>query len=290
MSETTTSAREESHVPALSASSMNDFRRCPLKYRLSYVDKLSTPGSPATLRGTLVHKVLEDMFDLAPSQRTEAQVCSTIDAAWERVCTSQDVAPILLQVSPQELKDQARKLLHAYFTLENPQQLAPTGRESKFEAVLDNGIRLRGYIDRIETNPQGQVRIVDYKTGKAPQPRYQSDYLFQMNTYALLHQSVTGTLPVVTRLLFLGGTQPQHLDFTPQSTQIQDFATEIAQIWEQISRRLQNAHFEARRNALCNWCDFQDICPLFGDALPPLPPLRVEYMQQIGPAAVAPTA
>jgi hypothetical protein len=36
------------------------------------------------------------------------------------------------------------------------------------EAELDWGLRLRGYIDRLDMTPAGDIRIVDYKTGKVP--------------------------------------------------------------------------------------------------------------------------
>ena len=58
-----------------------------------------------------------------------------------------------------------------YFTLEDPPRLEPAERELCVEAVLPSGLRLRGYIDRLDVAPAGEMRIVDYKTGSAPASR-----------------------------------------------------------------------------------------------------------------------
>ena len=51
-------------VGSLSPSRAGDFMTCPLLYRYRTIDKLPEPSSPDAVRGTVVHKVLEDLFDL----------------------------------------------------------------------------------------------------------------------------------------------------------------------------------------------------------------------------------
>ncbi|CAM5693717.1 hypothetical protein SMICM304S_06807 [Streptomyces microflavus] len=53
-----------------------------------------------------------------------------------------------------------------------PHAAEPAERELFVETELESGLRLRGVIDRIDVAPTGDVRIVDYKTGKAPRPEY----------------------------------------------------------------------------------------------------------------------
>ena len=61
--------------------------------------------------------------------------------------------------------------MERWFTLEDPTRLEPAERELFVEAELESGLKLRGIIDRVDVAPSGEVRIVDYKTGKAPRPR-----------------------------------------------------------------------------------------------------------------------
>ena len=53
------------------------------------------------------------------------------------------------------------------------------------ETTLESGLRLRGYIDRLDVAPSGDIRIVDYKTGRAPREAYEASALFQMKFYSL---------------------------------------------------------------------------------------------------------
>ena len=59
-------------TPALSPSRAADFKQCPLLFRFRTIDKLEGPPSPAAARGTLVHAVLEHLFDLPAAERTPA--------------------------------------------------------------------------------------------------------------------------------------------------------------------------------------------------------------------------
>ena len=55
---------------SLSPSRALDFQSCPLLYRFRVLDRLPEPPSPAAVRGTLVHSVLEALYDLPAGQRT----------------------------------------------------------------------------------------------------------------------------------------------------------------------------------------------------------------------------
>lgn len=276
------------HPPALSASSAKQFTQCPLKWRFKYVDKLPEPQSPAALRGTLVHKMLEDMFDLAPAERVAPKVVTTVDAAWETVTADSYQLETILEQSPAaDLKAEAVRLIEAYFTLEDPRRLQPTGRELLVEALLQSGLRLRGFIDRVEQAPNGEVRIIDYKTGKAPDMRFTGDYIFQMRMYALLYREQYGVVPTRTQLLFLGGNNPQVLTFDPTDQDVEEFIFELENLWDDIHEHLQAQRFETRRSRLCDWCYFQDICPAFGGTPPEVNPENIAKISKIGSGAGA---
>ena len=59
-------------------------------------------------------------------------------------------------------------MLDRYFTMEDPRRIEPAERELYVETTLESGLRLRGYVDRLDVASGGAVRIVDYKTGTAP--------------------------------------------------------------------------------------------------------------------------
>src|SRR5882757_2691340 len=70
---------------SLSPSRAADFKNCPLLYRYRCVDRLPQAPSRAATRGTMVHAVLESLFDLPAAERTVAAARDLLPAAWQRV-------------------------------------------------------------------------------------------------------------------------------------------------------------------------------------------------------------
>src|SRR5258708_4012187 len=156
--------------PSLSPSRAGDFLTCPLLYRFRVIDRLPEPPSQAATRGTLVHSVLERLFDAAAADRTPATARALIEPEWTRL---QEAEPDLAGLFDDDAQrdawlDEVTRMLDRYFTLEDPRRIEPAHRELCVEAELASGLRLRGYIDRLDVAPGGQMRIVDYKTGGSP--------------------------------------------------------------------------------------------------------------------------
>ena len=97
-----------------------------------------------------------------------------------------------------------RDLLDAYFALEDPTRLEPAERELFVEYDLESGLRLRGYVDRLDVAPDGPLRVVDYKTGRAPREGFEAKAMFQMRFYALVLWRLRGEVPRLLQLLYLG--------------------------------------------------------------------------------------
>src|SRR5258708_8685806 len=81
---------------------------------------------------------------------------------------------------------EASDMLDRYFTLEDPTRLEPKHREHAVEAILESGLLLRGYIDRLDVRADGEIRIVDYKTATAPRPEFDAPPLLPLKFYASL--------------------------------------------------------------------------------------------------------
>jgi putative RecB family exonuclease len=149
--------------PALSPSRAADFMTCPLLYRFRVIDRLPEPPTEATARGSLVHAVLERLFDLPAGERTPAAARALLGPEWERLAADE---PSLATLFPNDGERavwyaSAESIVDAYFRLEDPRRLEPSAREEYVETALDSGLRLRGYIDRLDIAPGGQIRIVD---------------------------------------------------------------------------------------------------------------------------------
>jgi RecB family exonuclease len=183
---------------SLSPSRASDFMTCPLLFRFRTVDRLPEPSSPDAVRGTVVHKVLEDLFDLPASDRTPARAADLLVPAWEAILEADpSIAEMFGSAGPEigAWLASCQDSLGRYFALEDPTRLEPAERELYVETLLDSKLLLRGFVDRLDVAPTGEIRVVDYKTGKAPHEAFEAKALFQMKFYALVIWRTRGVVP-----------------------------------------------------------------------------------------------
>jgi putative RecB family exonuclease len=259
--------------PSLSPSRAADFMTCPLLYRFRVVDKLPEPPSPAAARGTLVHAVLERLFDEPPRGRTPAAARVLLAPQWERLVTEVPALADMFGDATERAAwlDEAGAMLDRYFTLEDPSRIEPAHREMSVQALLDSGLTLRGYIDRLDVAHTGEIRIVDYKTGLAPVPDYEARALFQMKFYALALWRTRGEVPRLLQLIYLGNGEI--VRYAPDEADLQATERKINALWQAIDRARTSGDWRPRPSRLCTWCSYQALCPAFGGTPPPLPEL-----------------
>jgi putative RecB family exonuclease len=263
----------EAVLGSLSPSRAADFKTCPLLYRFRTIDRLPQTPSKAAARGTVVHAVLEEIFELPAAQRTLEAARALVPGAWQRVLAeAPEVAALFADdADGSELADWlagAADLVDNYFALEDPSRLEPAAREERVEIIID-GLRLRGYVDRIDVSPAGDIRVVDYKTGSTPREAFEAKALFQMKFYALVLWRTRGVVPRQLRLMYLADTDT--LSYAPDADELARFERTLKAIWAAIERATQTGDFRPSPSRLCDWCDHQALCPEFGGTPPPFP-------------------
>lgn len=259
--------------PALSPSRAADFKQCPLLYRFRAVDRLPEPPSTAQLRGSVVHAALEQLYGMPAAQRGPQTAMSLVDPAWERVLAEHpDLADGFTDEQRGQLLSEARDLLNGYYRLEDPTRFDPQSCEQRIEVELADGTLLRGYVDRIDVAGTGELRVVDYKTGKAPPAaRALAEFkaLFQMKFYAVALLRSRDVLATRLRLIYLA--DGQLLDYTPELDELLRFEKTLMAIWRAIQSAGATGDFRPNPTRLCNWCSHQALCPVYGGTPPPYP-------------------
>lgn len=260
-------------TPSLSPSRAGDFLSCPLLYRYRTVDRLPEPGSRDAVRGTLVHLVLERLFDRPAPERTPKVAEAMVAPAWVELTEQHpDLLDLFADADERELArwlGSARAAVRRWFTLEDPQRLEPAEREVFVEAVLESGLTMRGVVDRIDVAPDGAVRIVDYKSGRAPGVGFEAKALFQLKFYAAVLRRTRGTVPAMLQLVYLGSGEV--LRHVPDEDDLVATERKVDAVWRAIELARESGDWRAKRNALCTWCPHQAICPVWGGTPPPLP-------------------
>jgi putative RecB family exonuclease len=131
-------------IGSLSPSRAGDFMTCPLLYRFRVIDRIPERPSPAAVRGTLVHAVLERLFDLPAAGRTVPAALDLLGPQWERLLGDEPALATMFEEAGQgaggqaaggqgeaEWLGQAREMVERYFTLEDPRLHRPAGRGSQ---------------------------------------------------------------------------------------------------------------------------------------------------------------
>ncbi|GIF26209.1 putative RecB family exonuclease [Actinoplanes tereljensis] len=279
--------------PSLSPSRAADFKTCPLLFRFRTIDKLPEQPTADQARGTLVHAVLERLFDLPAADRTPPAAAALVEPAWAALLEAEprlieifdpptkpavvDQAALLAEAdaggagTPQlaTFLASATALLAGYFAVEDPQRLEPAEREALVSTLVDDELLIRGYIDRLDVSPAGDLRVVDYKTGGAPREAFEGRALFQLKFYALVLWRTRGVVPRVLRLLYL--KDAEICDYSPDAEELERFERTLVALSQAIELAKRNQDFRPKPSRLCGWCSHQAFCPEFGGTPPPFP-------------------
>ena len=196
-----------------------------------------------------------------------------MEPAWEHVIAAEpDLAGELDPELRTQLLEEARALLSGYYRLEDPTRFDPQCCEQRVEVELADGTLLRGFIDRIDVAATGELRVVDYKTGKSPPAaRALAEFkaMFQMKFYAVALLRSRGVLPTRLRLIYLADGQV--LDYSPDHDELLRFEKTLMAMWRAIQSAGQTGDFRPHKSRLCDWCPHHEHCPVFGGTPPPYP-------------------
>ncbi|MET0415729.1 MAG: PD-(D/E)XK nuclease family protein [Actinoplanes sp.] len=308
-------AGERPAGPSLSPSRAADFKTCPLLFRFRTIDKLPEQPTADQVRGTLVHAVLESLFDLPAAERTPAAAAALVEPSWARLLEQEPGLADIFAATVRPLTDPAAAaaeadaanqpaldgmpeadeaarlagflagataLLDGYFAVEDPRRLEPAERESLISTLVDEELLIRGYIDRLDVSPAGDLRVVDYKTGGAPREAFEGRALFQLKFYALVLWRTRGVVPRVLRLLYLKDAEV--CDYSPDAEELERFERTLVALSQAIERAKRDQDFRPKPSRLCGWCSHQALCPEFGGTPPPFPVIEVRTPEAAAPA------
>jgi putative RecB family exonuclease len=256
-----------------SPSSINTYRHCPRKYYYSYIAGLPSKKSIHLIKGSIIHEVLEDFFDIDPARLDKdyrhyfrKEIMRLFMQKWKD--KKDDIEAIASAAKASHANDcmlmlsnwtewfinrfdktvKQGKDVQAAFS-----HLTPV-REQEFTSDEDH---VRGFIDAIE-NTDGKVRLMDYKTSSKDD--ISDEYLLQLSIYALLYRVRHGKLPDVVGLHFL-----RHGERELEATEsMVEFAKKEIRAVHKNTLTTDKKDYPKKIGPLCRWstgqCDFYDPC------------------------------
>ena len=234
----------------LSYSSINTYETCPAKFRFQYEDRVPQAPSPALSFGDSLHQALHLFHNrpvpVAPSLE---ELQEMLEATWVSEGFSGES-------EERTYRDHGRQVLAQYHRENAADYRIPVALEFRFQVQVE-GVTLSGIIDRMDRLPGGGYEIVDYKTNRRLPPQSRIDQDLQLSIYHLAAREVWGIEPERLTLYYL--LPGQRMSTTRLPADVDELRRRIGVVAERIEAGM----FEARQNPLCDWCDYQALCPLF---------------------------
>ena len=233
---------------SLSASAIERYETCPLKFKLSRDWRIPEEPHAAMLYGGAMHLALRHYYDAIRFERptAAAEVVQVFRDEFAKAVIPDDYQRELYEA-------QGAQQLQDFVAAAEENQPDVVHTEQEFEIEVSD-IKIRGRIDRIDRLPDGSVRVVDYKTGK-PRTEKDADKSLQLSIYALaaaqkwgykvgalgMQNLADGTLSITHR---------DGKELGVAAEKIRDAAAAIAA-----------GEFEPKRGFHCTWCGFRSLCP-----------------------------
>jgi putative RecB family exonuclease len=246
----------------LSPSAFAAFKSCPLAFKFSYLDRLPQPPSAPASKGTLVHRALELLMLRDAANRTLPAAIDDLARARAELAEHPEFAGLeLTEAEWDAFHHEAEVLVHRYFDLEDPTRVRPIGLELRLSATI-GALKLRGVIDRLELDDDGELVITDYKTGSVPGERHELQRLAGVHMYALMVEQILGKRPVRVQLLYL--LKPEAIIAVPSEQSVNGVARKSQALWKAIESACARDDFRPHPGPLCDYCSYQAYCPAFG--------------------------
>lgn len=261
-------AFEQPLPKSLSPSRLADFQTCPRRYQHASIERIAQPASYATAKGRFVHYIFEYLFKLEPLDRTIAAARDFVSAALENILTPQVREEISLdEVGEVRLLAETDVIIERYFTMEDPRTISSEGVEMRVGVTVDD-TPLFGILDRLDRDDDGNLVIVDYKTGSLPNRNYDAQTFANAELYAVMCEEKLHERPTKIRLLYV--SQGETIERSVSEVVIKARASAATTAWKKIKRYYEDGDFPATpsKNA-CRFCSFTDLCRSQGVPVPP---------------------
>ncbi len=243
-----------------SATAIEQFLGCPLRYWWQRIERWETPSTAALVIGRAVHAALEHLLALPPDERVPERA----DAYLAEALTAELSLVEGQGIDEAEVRAGSARAMAAYFATEEPARIevAADGLEREVRTDLA-GLPFLGHIDRITVTEPG-LRVTDYKTG-APKPRFWWSYWRQQLLYAAALEGMGDPIAEI-ELLYL--KDPRAVTRPVYPAAIRRALTDLESAHQQRDVMATGGAWEARPGPLCRYCDFQSVCPAQRSAAP----------------------
>ncbi|MCX8008698.1 MAG: ATP-dependent helicase [Patescibacteria group bacterium] len=236
----------------VSYSQLESFTTCPLQYKYRYILKIPVPPSAALSFGDTLHQTMCAFY--SEVKQGKHQSFDDMLAIYREKWISRGYGNVLYE---NKMKQHGEELLREFYEHAYDPNIIPRDLEQPFRITITPTVKLGGKIDRVDIHNNGQLEIIDYKTGQSTKIK-NVDTDLQLSVYALAatDQGIYGYRPedVIVSFYFFEG----HQKVSSQRTKEQ-----LEQAKEHIAKKIkemETSSYVPTPGKHCDFCEFRLIC------------------------------
>jgi DNA helicase II / ATP-dependent DNA helicase PcrA len=233
----------------LSASAIETYRTCPMKYLLQQVWGIRGEPQAAMTFGNVMHLTIREFVrEIRKGRKVPfEEVVSIFEREWHAAGFQDDY-------QEEEYRKAGIEQLQAFCQSYAAAPADVLHQEKSFELPLDPNVVVFGRMDQINRVGPKKIEIVDYKTGNPKREKQAKDSL-QLSLYALAAQEVFEL--EAERLIFYNLATNEAVTATRDAKALNKAKTIVAEVADEIRA----GEFPARPGFSCRYCDYEPICP-----------------------------
>jgi DNA helicase-2/ATP-dependent DNA helicase PcrA len=233
----------------LSASAIDAYDRCPMKYMFQYHWSIRGGPHAAMTFGNVMHTTIKEF--VAETQKKKSVPFGDVLAIYDREWYSAGFADEYME---KEYRLEGRKQLEAFHRSTMAARADVMFQEKAFELPLEHEVVITGRMDQVNRMGKDEVEIIDYKTGRPRDAKKAAEDL-QLSIYALAAREVLELTP--SKLVFYNLMTNEPVATTRDAKTLKATKEKITEVADLIRA----GEFPAKPGFVCGFCDFKPICP-----------------------------
>jgi len=249
-------------MSSYSPSRISTFEKCSLKFKFRYVDNIKpTRGNIEAFMGSRVHEALEKLYRDKMFHKTCGieELVEFYNRRWEKEMDD-SIFVVKEEYSPENYREMGEEYIRKYYETYKPFDGERTIALEKMVFLKLGNHMIKGIIDRL-SEKDGVYEIHDYKTSMTLPTLDELGSDRQLSLYALAVKDMYNAPE--TELVWHYVAFNKEMRIKKDNEELQKVREDTLNKIMEIEKAIEEENFAPKESALCPYCEYQHICPLF---------------------------